>query len=106
MLMSADVELPKSVWGHGFITMGGGKMSKSEGVKVELPEAIERHGPDALRYFLLKDIPWNGDGEFSYERFDERYNADLANNFGNLTNRAISMIERYRSERRDPAAAL
>jgi methionyl-tRNA synthetase len=96
MLMSADVELPKSVWGHGFITMGGGKMSKSEGVKVELQEAIDRHGPDALRYFLLKDIPWNGDGEFSYERFDERYNADLANNFGNLTNRAISMIERYR----------
>lgn len=96
MLMSADVELPVAVWGHGFITLGGGKMSKSEGVRVELDEAIDRHGPDALRYFLLKDIPWNGDGEFSYERFDERYTADLANNFGNLANRAISMIERYR----------
>jgi methionyl-tRNA synthetase len=65
-------------------------------VRVELDEVIERHGPDALRYFLLKDIPWNGDGEFSFERFDERYTADLANNFGNLANRAISMIERYR----------
>ncbi|HET9438620.1 MAG TPA: methionine--tRNA ligase [Longimicrobiales bacterium] len=96
MLMSADVELPRSVWGHGFITFGGSKLSKSENVRVELNEAIERHGPDALRYFLLKDIPWNGDGEFSFERFDERYTADLANNFGNLANRAISMIERYR----------
>jgi methionyl-tRNA synthetase len=96
MLMSADVELPRSVWGHGFITFGGNKLSKSEQVRVELNEAIDRHGPDALRYFLLKDIPWNGDGEFSYERFDERYTADLANNFGNLANRAISMIERYR----------
>ena len=96
MLMSAGIEVPKSVWGHGFITFGGAKLSKSENVRVELPEAIARHGPDALRYFLLKDIPWNGDGEFSLERFDERYTADLANNFGNLANRAISMIERYR----------
>ncbi|HEY0305172.1 MAG TPA: methionine--tRNA ligase [Longimicrobiales bacterium] len=97
MLMSADVELPHAVWGHGFITFGGSKLSKSEDVRVELSEAIDRHGPDALRYFLLKDIPWNGDGEFSFERFDERYTADLANNFGNLANRAISMIERYRN---------
>ena len=97
MLMSADIELPRSVWGHGFITFGGNKLSKSENVRVELSDAIDRHGPDALRYFLLKDIPWNGDGEFSFERFDERYTADLANNFGNLANRAISMIERYRN---------
>ena len=97
MLMSADVELPHAVWGHGFITFGGSKLSKSEDVRIELNEAIDRHGPDALRYFLLKDIPWNGDGEFSFERFDERYTADLANNFGNLANRAISMIERYRN---------
>lgn len=96
MLMSADIELPRAVWGHGFISFGGAKLSKSEGVRVELDEAIAHHGPDALRYFLLKDVPWNGDGEFSWERFDERYTADLANNFGNLANRAISMIERYR----------
>lgn len=96
MLMSANVEVPRAVWGHGFISLGGAKLSKSEGVRIELNEAIERHGSDALRYFLLKDTPWNGDGEFSYERFDERYTADLANNFGNLANRTISMIERYR----------
>lgn len=96
MLMSAGIELPRSVWGHGFITFSGSKLSKSEGVTFELSEMIERHGADALRYFLLKDVPWNGDGEFSLERFDERYTADLANNFGNLANRSISMIERYR----------
>lgn len=96
MLMSAEVEVPRSVWGHGFISYGGSKLSKSEGVRVELNDAIGRHGADALRYFLLKDVPWNGDGEFSWERFDERYTADLANNFGNLANRSISMIERYR----------
>jgi methionyl-tRNA synthetase len=95
-LMSAGVELPATVWAHGFVTMGGGKMSKSEGVRVELNDAIERHGPDALRYFLLREIPWNGDGEFSYERFDERYASELADNFGNLTSRALAMIERYR----------
>ncbi|MGQ0560292.1 MAG: methionine--tRNA ligase [Gemmatimonadota bacterium] len=97
MLMSAGVELPCSVWGHGFVTFGGAKLSKSESVRIELSDAIQRHGPDALRYFLLKDVPWNGDGEFSLARFDERYTADLANNFGNLANRAISMIERYRA---------
>ncbi len=96
MLMSAGLELPRAVWGHGFITFGGSKLSKSENVRIELNDAIDRHGPDALRYFLLKDIPWNGDGEFSLERFDERYTADLANNIGNQANRAISMIERYR----------
>ncbi|MBR9988299.1 MAG: methionine--tRNA ligase [Gemmatimonadetes bacterium] len=96
-LMSADIELPQSVWAHGFVTIGGGKMSKSEGVHVELNEAIDRHGPDALRYFLLREIPWNSDGEFSYDRFDERYASELADNFGNLASRSISMIERYRA---------
>jgi methionyl-tRNA synthetase len=95
-LMSAQVELPRAVWAHGFVTVGGGKMSKSEGVRIELDEAIERHGAEAFRYFLLREIPWNGDGEFSWERFDERYTAELADNFGNLANRTISMIERYR----------
>ncbi|MGQ0814761.1 MAG: methionine--tRNA ligase [Gemmatimonadota bacterium] len=96
MLMSADVALPRSVWGHGFITFTGAKLSKSGDVRVDLDDVIARHGADALRYFLLKDVPWNGDGEWSLERFDERYTADLANNFGNLANRSISMIERYR----------
>ncbi|HUG39603.1 MAG TPA: methionine--tRNA ligase [Longimicrobiales bacterium] len=96
LLMSAGLELPRSVWAHGFINFGGGKMSKSEGVSVSLDEAIERHGPEALRYYLLRDIPWNGDGDFSWERFDDVYTAELANDLGNLANRSISMIERYR----------
>jgi methionyl-tRNA synthetase len=95
-LLSAGIEVPDAVWGHGFVTVGGGKMSKSDGVRIELDEAIDRHGPEAFRYFLLREIPWNGDGEFSWERFDERYVSELADNFGNLANRTISMIERYR----------
>jgi methionyl-tRNA synthetase len=95
-LMSAGIELPETVWGHGFVTFGGGKLSKSEGVRVELDAAIDRYGPDALRFYLLREIPWNGDGEFSWERFDERYSSELADNFGNLASRSISMIERYR----------
>ncbi len=96
MLMSANVDVPRSVWAHGFITLSGDKISKSEGVRFEVSDAIERHGVEALRYYLLREIPWNGDGEFSWERFDQRYTSDLANDFGNLVNRTISMIERYR----------
>jgi methionyl-tRNA synthetase len=95
-LLSAGVELPRAVWAHGWVTYGGGKLSKSAGVTFELGDAIERHGPDPLRYYLLREIPWSGDGEVSWDRFDDRYTADLANNLGNLANRALSMIERYR----------
>jgi methionyl-tRNA synthetase len=97
MLMSAEIELPRTVWAHGFVTVGGGKLSKSEGVRLDLDTLIERHGADAFRYYLLRDVPWNGDGEFALERFDERYTAELADDFGNLANRTISMIERYRA---------
>ncbi len=97
MLMSAEIELPRSVWGHGFVTFGGAKVSKSEGgARLGLEELVEYRGPDALRYFLLREVPWNGDGEISQQRFDDRYTADLANNLGNLANRVISMVERYR----------
>ncbi|MFO7894850.1 MAG: methionine--tRNA ligase [Longimicrobiales bacterium] len=95
-LMSAGLELPGTVWAHGFINFGGGKMSKSAGVSVSLDDAVARHGPDALRYYLLRDIPWDGDGDFAWERFDDVYTAELANDLGNLANRSISMIERYR----------
>jgi methionyl-tRNA synthetase len=95
-LMSAGVELPKTVWAHGFVTYGGRKLSKSARVTFELPEAIERHGPDALRYYLLREVPWNGDGDITREHFDERYTAELANDLGNLGNRSLTMLEKYR----------
>jgi methionyl-tRNA synthetase len=95
-LMSAGIELPTTVWAHGFVTYGGRKLSKSAGVSFQLQEAIDRHGPDALRYYLLREVPWNGDGAITREHFDERYTAELANDLGNLANRSFSMIEKYR----------
>ena len=95
MLMAAELPLPERVWGHGFVLLGGERFSKSAGVKLDLGEAIARFGSDAFRYFLLREIPFDGDGSFSWERFGERYNADLANAFGNLASRVTSMIEKY-----------
>ncbi len=95
-LMSAELALPRTVWAHGFINFGGGKMSKSAGVTATLDEAIDRHGPEALRYYLMREIPWNGDGDFAWDRFDDVYTAELANDLGNLASRSLSMIERYR----------
>ncbi len=97
MLMSAGLEPPRAVWAHGFFTFAGRKLSKSEGVRVELTDVVDRFGPDAFRYYILRDVPWNDDGEFSWERFEARYNADLADDLGNLLNRVVSMIERYRA---------
>jgi len=96
-LMSAGVELPRTVWAHGFVTYGGRKLSKSAGVTFELEEAMHRHGPEALRYYLLREVPWNGDGDITRERFDERYTTELANDIGNLASRTLAMIEKYRS---------
>lgn len=96
MLRSAGLALPRQVWVHGFLTgPGGARFSKSSGVWIELPDAIARYGVDALRYFLLREVPFDGDGAFSWERFDERYNADLANAWGNLASRTIAMVDRY-----------
>jgi methionyl-tRNA synthetase len=95
-LLSAGIELPGTVWAHGFVTYGGRKLSKSDGVTFDLQEAIHRHGPDALRYYLLREVPWNGDGDITRERFDERYTSDLANDLGNLCNRSLTMLEKYR----------
>jgi methionyl-tRNA synthetase len=97
MLMAAGVEVPKHVWAHGFVLFAGDKLSKSAGVTLDMSEAVGKYGVDAFRYFLLREVPFDADGNFSWARFDERYNSDLANAFGNLASRAISMIERYRA---------
>lgn len=96
MLMSAGLDVPGKVWAHGFVLLAGDRFSKSAGVRVELGDAIDRYGADAFRYFLLREVPFDADGTFSWERFEERYNSDLANAWGNLASRTISMIERYR----------
>lgn len=96
MLMSAGLELPRHVWAHGFVLLAGDRFSKSSGVRLDMTEAIERFGADAFRYFLLREVPFDSDGNFSWTRFEERYNSDLANAWGNLASRTISMIERYR----------
>ena len=95
MLMAAGLEVPKRIWVHGFVLVGGTRVSKSAGSNLDLRDAIGRYGADAFRYFLLREVPFDGDGNFSWDRFEERYNADLANAFGNLASRTISMVERY-----------
>jgi methionyl-tRNA synthetase len=97
MLLAAELELPREVWAHGYVQWEGTKMSKTAGTAVTLDEAIERHGPDALRYFLLREVGFEADGNFSWERFDERYTADLADGFGNLASRTLAMLAKYRN---------
>jgi len=91
MLLSTDLPLPKKIFVHGFITSDGQKMSKSLGNVIDPFEVIDKYGVDALRYYLLKEISSGGDGDFSYERFEEVYQADLANEIGNLTARIIAL---------------
>ena len=97
MLKAAELPLPERVWGHGFVLLGGERFSKSAGVRLDLHEAISRFGVDAFRYFLLREVPFDGDGSFTWERFEERYNADLANSWGNLASRVIAMVAQYRA---------
>lgn len=96
MLQSAGLPLPEAVWGHGFVLLGGERFSKSSGMGLDLGEAIDRFGPDAFRYFLLREVPWDSDGNFSWERFTERYTSELANGLGNLASRSTSMLAKYR----------
>lgn len=96
MLQAAELPLPERVWAHGFVLLGGERFSKSAGVRLDLDEAIGRYGADAFRYFLLREVPFDADGSFSWERFEDRYTADLANAWGNLASRVLAMIEKYR----------
>jgi methionyl-tRNA synthetase len=105
MLMAAKLPLPRQVFGHGFMTMNGQRMSKTLGTIVDPIEAANRLGVDPLRLYLVKEIAFGGDGDFSWERYDERYNVDLANNLGNLVSRVTAMAVRYRQGRLTPTGA-
>jgi methionyl-tRNA synthetase len=96
MLLAAELPLPRAVWAHGYVQWSGAKMSKTAGTTVGLGEAIEYHGADALRYFLLREVGFESDGDFTWERLDARYTADLADTLGNLVKRSLDMIHRYR----------
>jgi methionyl-tRNA synthetase len=105
MLMSAGLGLPTQVFGHGFMSVEGQRMSKSLGNVIDPKAAASRFGVDPLRLYLVKEVTYGGDGDFSWARFQERYNVDLANNLGNLVSRIATMAERFRGGRLTPAEA-
>jgi methionyl-tRNA synthetase len=96
MLLSAGEPLPTVVFVHGYLTIAGGKISKSLGNAIDPVELCATYGPDAVRYWLLREVPPTGDADYTDDKLIRRYNADLANDLGNLVNRTVSMIGRYR----------
>ncbi|HMH47441.1 MAG TPA: class I tRNA ligase family protein [Solirubrobacteraceae bacterium] len=96
LLMAAGIELPKHVFVHGYLLLDGEKMSKSLGNVLDPFAVIERFGADALRFYLLREVPFGQDGSVSTASFEQRYESELANELGNLASRTIAMIERYR----------
>jgi methionyl-tRNA synthetase len=102
MLLSAGIELPKQVFGHGWVHFGGQRMSKSLGTSLDPVDVARRFGPDPLRLYLVKEISYGSDGDFTWQRYEERYNVDLANNLGNLVSRVAAMAHRYRQGRVSP----
>ena len=96
MLMSAGLDLPTMVFGHGFVQRGGGRMSKTIGNVIDPIDAARDVGIDALRYFLLREVPFGRDLDFDLDRLQQRYNAELANDLGNLLQRTVSMARKYR----------
>lgn len=94
MLLSAGLPPSKQIFIHGFLTLDGKKISKSIGNTVDPIAVTEKYGADALRYFLLREFPYDGDGDFSFERLEQRYNSELANDLGNLATRSSTIIEK------------
>jgi methionyl-tRNA synthetase len=99
MLMSVGAALPGQVFGHGWVNFGGQRMSKSLGTSLDPSDVAGRFGADPLRLYLVKEITYGGDGDFTWERYEERYNVDLANNLGNLVSRLAAMAEKFRGLR-------
>ncbi|HME02034.1 MAG TPA: class I tRNA ligase family protein [Solirubrobacteraceae bacterium] len=97
LLMAAGIELPERVFVHGYLLMDGEKMSKSLGNVLDPFAVIERFGADALRFYLLREVPFGQDGSVSSTSFEQRYESELANDFGNLASRTIAMLGRYRA---------
>ena len=95
MLMSAGLELPRAIHGHGFVTFKGERMSKTLGNIVEPLDVAKRYGPDSLRYYLAREVVFGKDGDFSWDQFIQRYNSELANDLGNLLSRTCGMIKQY-----------
>jgi methionyl-tRNA synthetase len=96
MLMAAGYEPPRGLFVHGYFTTGGQKMSKTLGNVIDPFEVIERLGPDALRFYLLREVQWGQDGDVTWEGLERRYQGELANDLGNLVSRATAMVVRYR----------
>jgi methionyl-tRNA synthetase len=95
MLMSAGIDPPQQIAVHGWITVEGQKMSKSIGNAIDPLELVHKYPLEAVRYFFMREIPFDNDGDYSDTKFKERYTADLANGIGNLTNRILTMVEKY-----------
>ncbi len=94
MLLSAGLNLPSALFVHGYVTVNGEKMSKSIGNVIDPFEVVNKYGTDGVRYFLLREIPALGDGDFSFDKFEKRYNSDLASGLGNLFARTVAMVEK------------